>query len=330
MQGTLDTLGVVEILQMLEQERSSGTLHVECPRRLVDVHFVDGHIAETRDSTRVAADTVIGSQLLKRSLVGEVQLEDALERQEASPRPLGTILVESGFVKEADLLDVLARQVAYTLLEARLEGTGTYVFAADDDASGVDFLTVDTGDVLLDITALGSEYCLAIEMLGQSDPVLVPNRDYATLPRNLPAFGRDELAVFMQVDGRRTVAEIDEASGLEKVTAISVLGKLVEAGVLLVKVGGRPRSRTSAAPAPAARAESKMPAGETVDQDEIRSRMEETRARLKSKAFDAMISGEVALLPRDRGDRPVPRYEAQDLDSDLESMIDEALTEADD
>ena len=73
-----------------------------------------------------------------------------------------------------------------------------------------------------------------------------------------------------------------------------------------------------------------MPAGETVDQDEIRSRMEETRARLKSKAFDAMISGEVALLPRDRGDRPVPRYEAQDLDSDLESMIDEALTEADD
>jgi len=330
MQGTLDSFGVVEILQKLEQERSSGTLHVECPQRLVDVHFVDGRIAETRDSTRVGADTVIGSQLLKRSLVDRVQLEDALERQEASPRPLGTLLVESGYVEEADLLDVLSRQVAHTLLAARLEGTGTYMFATDDYASAVDFLTVDAGDVLHDITALGSEYCLAVEMLGQSNPVLVPNRDYATLPRNLRAFGRDELAVFMQVDGRRTVAEIDEASGLERVTAISVLGRLVEAGVLLVKVGGRPRSRKSAAPAPAARAESKASAGGTVDQDEIRGRMEETRARLKSKAFDAMISGGAALLSRERGDRPVPRYEAHNLDSDVESMIDDALTEEDD
>jgi hypothetical protein len=329
MQGTLDSFGVVEILQMLEQERSSGTLHVECPQRLVDVHFVDGRIAETRDSTRVTADTVIGSQLLKRSLVDEAQLEDALERQEASPRPLGTLLVESGFVTEANLLDVLSRQVAYTLLEARLEGTGTYMFAADDDAGGVDFLTVDTGDVLLDIAALGKEYCLAVEMLGQSDPVLVPNRDYATLPRNLRAFGRDELVVFMQVDGQRTVAEIDEASGLERVTAISVLGRLVEAGVLLVKVGRRPRSRKSAAPAPATGVEPMAPTGRTVDQDEIRSRMEETRARLKSKAFDAMVSGEAALLSRERGDRSVPRYEADDLDRDLENMIDEALVEED-
>ena len=329
MQGTLDTLGVVELLQTLEQKRSFGTLHVECPQRLVDVHFVDGRIAETRDSTRVAADTVLGSQLLKRSLVDEAQLEDALERQEARPRPLGTLLVESGHVKEADLLDVLARQVAHTLVAARLEAAGTYVFVADADPNPVDFLTVDTSDVLFDVTALGSEYFLAIEMLGESNPVLVPNRDYATLPRNLRAFGRDELVVFMQVDGRRTVAEIDDASGLERVTAINVLGKLVEAGVLLVKVGRQSRAGQPAIAAPAARSEPKPRGGGTVDQAEIRDRMEETRNRLKSKAFDAMISGEAALLSRDSGTRPVPRYEDHTLDSDLESMIDEALTEED-
>ena len=327
MQGTLDTFGVVEILQLLGQSRSSGTLHVECPQRIVDVHFVQGRIAETRDSTRVAADTVIGSQLLKRSLVDEAQLGDALKRQEASPRPLGTLLVESGSLEEGDLLDVLSRQVAHTLVAARLEATGTYVFAADDDPSAVDFVTVDTGDLLDTITALGSEYCLAIEMLAQSNPVLVHNGDYRTLPRNLLAFGRDELLILMQVDGRRTVAEIDDASGLEKVTALSILGKLVEAGALLIKSERQSRAGESAADARAARTEPAARDGGTIDQVEMRSRIEAARARLKAKAFDAMIGGEAALLSRDSGERPVPTFDGGTLDSDLESIIDEALSE---
>ena len=45
MRGTLDTFGVVEILQMIGKTRSSGTLHIECPQRLLDVHFVRGRIA---------------------------------------------------------------------------------------------------------------------------------------------------------------------------------------------------------------------------------------------------------------------------------------------
>ena len=168
MQGTIETFGVVEILQMLGRARRSGTLHIECAARLIDVHFVEGRIAETRDSTRVATDTVIGSQLLKRSLVTDAQLAEALASQEASPRPLGTILVESGLVDERDLLEVLSRQVAHTLVAAKLEAAGTFVFVVDDDPPPVDFITIDTSDVLLDISALGGEYFLAVEMLGLS------------------------------------------------------------------------------------------------------------------------------------------------------------------
>ena len=75
MHGTLDTFSVVEVLQMLGRVRRSGTLHIECAERQIDVHFVQGRIAETRDSTRVYADTVLGSLLIKRSLVTEEQLE---------------------------------------------------------------------------------------------------------------------------------------------------------------------------------------------------------------------------------------------------------------
>jgi len=246
MQGTLDTFGVVEILQMLGRARRSGTLHIECPERLIDVHFVRGRIAETRDSTRVATDTVIGSQLLKQSLVNDAQLRDALASQEARPCPLGTLLVRAGHVDEQDLREVLSRQVASTLVAARLETTGNFVFVVDTDLGQVDFITIDTHSVLLDISAVGGEYCLAVEMLGQSHTVLVRNGDYQTLPRNPLTMGRDEFMVLVQVDGQRTVAEIGAASGLEEITVISIRGKLAEAGVLLVKAERQSRAEDDA------------------------------------------------------------------------------------
>lgn len=246
MQGTLDTFGVVEILQMLGRTRRSGTLHVECPQRLIDVHFVKGRIAETRDSTRVAADTVIGSQLLKRSLVNDQQLAAALAEQEVHPRPVGTILVEHGAAEEQALREVLSRQIANTLVAAKIEAEGTFVFVVDPDPQPVEFITVDTHSVLLDISSLGGEYCLAVEMLGQASTILVRNGDYNSLPRNPLPMGRDEFMVLLQVDGARTVTEITQASRLEEITVVSILGKLAEAGVLLVKAERQTRAEDAA------------------------------------------------------------------------------------
>ena len=100
--------------------------------------------------------------------------------------------------------------------------------------------------MLLDISALGGEYCLAVEMLGQPSTVLVRNGDYNTLPRNPLLMGRDEFAVLLQVDGTRTVTEITQASRLEEITVVSILGKLADAGVLLVKAERQSRAEDAA------------------------------------------------------------------------------------
>jgi hypothetical protein len=60
----------------------------------------------------------------------------------------------------------------------------------------------------------------------------------------------------------------------------------------------------------------------------MRRRIEETRARLKAKAFDAMMSGEAALLGRDSEGR-IPEPEEIKLDGDVESTIDESLSQED-
>ena len=59
----------------------------------------------------------------------------------------------------------------------------------------------------------------------------------------------------------------------------------------------------------------------------MRRRIEETRARLKAKAFDAMMSGEAALLSRDSGEKPVPGADDVALDAETDSAIDESLSQ---
>lgn len=246
MQGTLDTFSVVEVLQMLSKARRSGTLHIECPERLIDIHFVQGRIAEARDSTRVFTDTVLGSQLLKRSLVNEAQLGEALEEQEHKPKPLGTILVEKEFLQERELREVLSRQVANTLVAAKAAGNGTFMFVADESPKPVECITIDTHAVLMEISSVGGDYCLAFEVLGQTNTVLIRNHDYETLPRHSLTMGRDEFYVLAQVDDRKTVTDIAGSVMLEEITVISILGKLCEAGVLLAKAEKQTRAEDDA------------------------------------------------------------------------------------
>ena len=235
MQGTLDTFSVVEVLQMLGRVRRSGTLHIECADRIIDVHFVQGRIAETRDSTRVYADTVLGSLLFKRSLIDEQRLTEALLAQEHNPKPLGTILVEKGLVPESDMRDVLSRQVANTLVSAKTTDGGSFIFMIDEQAKPVDYITIETQSVLIEVSSVGADYVEAFEVLGRASTVLLRNHDYESLPRHTIPMGRDEFHILSLVNDERTVLEIKDMSHLEEVTVISVLGKFCEAGVLHAK-----------------------------------------------------------------------------------------------
>jgi diguanylate cyclase (GGDEF)-like protein len=67
--------------------------------------------------------------------------------------------------------------------------------------------------------------------------------------------------------------------------------------------------------------------GDTIDQAEMRSRIEATRTRLKVKAFDAMIRGESVLLGRDGGEAPGRTCDDPVLDGDLEGLVEGALSE---
>jgi hypothetical protein len=64
-----------------------------------------------------------------------------------------------------------------------------------------------------------------------------------------------------------------------------------------------------------------------VDYDAMRSRIEATRSRLKAKAFDAMMTGESALLGRDAVEASTERPPAADVDKEIAQTIETTLRE---
>jgi hypothetical protein len=67
--------------------------------------------------------------------------------------------------------------------------------------------------------------------------------------------------------------------------------------------------------------------GPGVDYEVMRGRIEETRSRLKAKAFDAMMTGESALLGRDPGDAGVKLPAPTDVAEEIGETIDSTLRE---
>lgn len=67
-----------------------------------------------------------------------------------------------------------------------------------------------------------------------------------------------------------------------------------------------------------------------VDYNAMRARIEGTRGRLKAKAFDAMMSGESALLGRESPEKAAERPAPAVLDHDLDQTIETSLREEQD
>lgn len=101
----------------------------------------------------------------------------------------------------------------------------------------------------------------------------------------------------------------------------------IEAGAALVAPEVQSGANELATDVPPAQPEPSAWEASTIDQAEMRSRIEETRTRLKVKVFDAMIGGKTALLSRDGGAEPAPAIDDATLGGHLESIVDEAFSE---
>lgn len=156
-EGELEDIGLPDLIQTIAQTQRSGRLKLTSPAGDGAIVFRQGKIIYAASSS---ARETLGSLLLCRGLLSEIQLVEALDRQAraTTERRLGAILVEMGAVREKAVEEVVFEQTTRVISEFIAWSSGRFRFDRMDirDHGEVE---LDAHDFFVD-DGLGTEHVL--------------------------------------------------------------------------------------------------------------------------------------------------------------------------
>ena len=126
-QGSLEDVGVAEVLQFVHLGSSTGTLVLTRADERVEIGFHEGGIINAWDSRSLR----LGELLVARGLVSREVVECALAMQATKPDPapsIGDILISEGFVEPQDLRATVVEQIRQAVTRAIEWTHGSFVF----------------------------------------------------------------------------------------------------------------------------------------------------------------------------------------------------------
>jgi len=136
LQGTLQDFSLADIFQLIGIQKKTGVLTLKSDQETVTVAFADGNVVGA-DSTQRRIEDRLGTVLVKSGRLTEAQLQDALRQQRSTLKRLGTILVEGQFLDADGLSDALQVQISQLVYRLFRWTAGSYHFSqeakVDDD-----------------------------------------------------------------------------------------------------------------------------------------------------------------------------------------------------
>jgi hypothetical protein len=261
--GTLKDFGLPEIFQLIGIQRKTGMLTLESGTETVSLKFLEGQIVGAEASS-VSLEDRLGEVLVRTGRIDQAELAEALAIQKRTLRRLGHILVERGTIDEEELVEALrvqSSQIVYRLFRWR---EGTYRFAAADSLEYDEhhFTPISSETVLMEGARMMDEWPL-IERRIRNERVILrltdagraidtsaggasaddldidlgfevdapaesgPTARAATPEGPSP----EECGILTLVDGRRTVGEIRDRSGIGEFDVCRILADLVTRGL---------------------------------------------------------------------------------------------------
>jgi hypothetical protein len=257
LEGTLRDFSLADILQLISLQHKTGLLTVRGAADTVTLGFVDGMLVSAESSAQ-RLDTRLGTVLVKTRRLTAEALARALEIQAQTLQRLGFILLKSGFCSALDLrdgLDIQIKRIAYGLFRWT---DGDYVFEqmehVDYDAESTTPIAVERllmeGARMIDEWPIVEKVVWSLDIVYQKVPVaqpVIPAEDEdaveeiedsslarRTREKRLDPIrvSRAEWSVYELVDGRRTVADINEMAFLSEFDGCKACFDLVSRGLI--------------------------------------------------------------------------------------------------
>jgi hypothetical protein len=242
LQGTLKDFSLADIFQLIGIQKKTGVLTLKSDQETVTVSFVDGNVVGA-DSTVRRLEDRLGTVLVKSGRLSEAQLQEALRQQRSQMKRLGTILVEGRFVEPGGLADALQVQISQMVYRLFRWTAGSYQFnqdaKVDYDKDLVSPMSAESilmeGARILDEWPMIEKGIRSLQAVWKHANVEIgrsPGRGSGEEAAGTVTLSETEREVYGLVDGKRPIQEIVDRSAMSEFETCRTLYELISRQLL--------------------------------------------------------------------------------------------------
>ena len=131
LKGTLKDFSLADIFQLIGIQKKTGVLTLKSEKEVVTVSFVEGSVVSA-DALHRRLEDRLGTVLVKSGRITEAQLQEALRVQKSTLKRMGSILVENKFIDAVALREALQVQISQMVYRLFRWADGEYDFSQEE------------------------------------------------------------------------------------------------------------------------------------------------------------------------------------------------------
>ncbi len=245
LQGSYQIITIPDLLAFLQLHRLSGILVIASPTRDCSFYLQDGQVVY---AMRNEPSQLIGEVLVRELDLDHTEVEKALQEEEGGPF-LGEKLVRRGLITEEAVNQIMVLQIRRTLHEVLHWQEWAFHFQELSSPNYLPRLRLSTHSLVFDLAREIDEWQQVEKMFANLDWVLEPISSHVEAPLERE-WGPNLLPleqVLSEVDGRRSLRQILEASIHPVLPLARALAELTVCGVMRLRFRNQPTSTASQA-----------------------------------------------------------------------------------
>lgn len=227
--GNLKDFGVPDILQLIMSQEKSGVLTIKSDSSVANIGFAKGQLVEAIYGG-AARDQVLRDYFVKSGRISREELQEISKNQAEAGSSFEETILKFGFVSQEELREIVVFRIQEVMDILLTWKEGEYRFETDATIypKGVVEVSVNPQAVMMEGMRRMDEWPRILRVL--SDPKIILAQK--AKPILSVEFGPEEKKVLEFVDGTRTLAELQEVTGLGRFRTYQACFNLLEVGAI--------------------------------------------------------------------------------------------------
>ncbi len=226
--GSLKIFSAPDVLQLISQQKKKGVLYFYRDKIEAALGFEEGMVVAAY-IIRDGEFETLENYLVRSGLVSEMDFRAAKEIQQDTGEPVEEILVREGVITSEQLLEIISFKIQEVIDEIITWKEGIYKFEPEKEIYKFSKIKIKLplDSLLMEAAWRQDEWPRIKEKIKNPDMIFQISKKKPSIDIELE---KDEKRVLKLINGKRTVSEIVNISGLGKFKTYFALFRLYEMG----------------------------------------------------------------------------------------------------